>query len=252
MNPLRRLIPPAIALLVVITIGVAGFIYIEGWSFVESIYMVVITLSTVGFNEVRELSSVGRLLTVFIIVLGVGTVAYTVGQLIELMVEGQIIGFRRRVRMEKDISTLSDHYIICGFGRVGHQVAEELKAEKIPFVVIDSKAKTADELTQVGIPHIIGDVTSDENLEKAGIKSAKGLIACADSDTANVFVTLSARSLNPKLHIIARASETESERKLKKAGADRVISPYLIAGRRMAATALRPIASDFLDTIMHK
>ncbi|MCX5726086.1 MAG: NAD-binding protein [Candidatus Saganbacteria bacterium] len=252
MNPLRRLIIPGLILIVVITAGVLGYIYIEKWTLVDSIYMVVITLSTVGFREVKELSEAGRLLTISIIIMGVGTVAYTVGQLIELMVEGQIVGFRRRVRMEKDIASLKDHYIICGFGRVGHQIAEEFKSEKVPFVVIDSKPKTAEELSERGIPHIIGDVTSDENLENAGIRRAKGLIACADSDTANVFVTLSSKAINPGLNIISRASNVDTEKKLRKAGADSVISPYLIAGRRMAATALQPIASDFLDVIMHK
>ncbi len=251
MNPFKRLIIPGILLSIVIIIAVLGYIFIEGWTFLEALYMVVISLSTVGFREVRALSEAGRIITIFLIICGVGTVAYIVGQLIELMVEGQIIGFRRRRRMEKAIENLENHFIICGYGRVGHQVAHEFIASRIPFVVIDSKPGTAAELEPINIPYIIGDITSDLVLEQAGIKKARGIIACADSDTANVFVTLSARVMNPKIYIIARASQVETEEKMKKAGADRVLSPYFIAGRRLAAMATKPVAVDFLDTVMH-
>jgi len=251
MNPFRRLIPPVIVLFIIIGIGLFGFVVLEGWSFLEALYMVVITLSTVGFKEVKELSDAGRVLVITIIVLGVGTVAYTVSQLVELMVEGQIIGWRRRRTMEKKISELKGHYIICGFGRVGHEVAHEFSAEDVPYIVIDSKEETAKELGEKGVPYIIGDMTSDEVLEDAGIKAAKGLIASADSDTSNVFVTLSARVANPNLYIIARASSIESAAKLKKAGANMVVSPYFIAGRRMAAMAVKPVAVQYLETVMH-
>lgn len=251
MNPLRRLFIPVLILATLIVVGVLGYRFIEGWPLIDSLYMVVITLSTVGFREVYPLNFAGKVLTMFIIVSGVGTAVYTLGQLVELIVEGEIIGFRRKRRMDKIIADMRNHYIICGFGRVGHQVAHELRADKKSFVVIDSKPETAKELGELNIPHIIGDITSDEKLEEAGIRAAKGIIACADSDTANVFVTLSARSLNPKLFIVARASQKESEEKLKKAGADKVISPYFIAGRRMASMAMMPVAVDFLDTVMH-
>jgi voltage-gated potassium channel len=168
-----------------------------------------------------------------------------------MIVEGQIVGYRRRRNMEKKIAELKNHYIICGFGRVGHQVAKEFDMERIPYVVIDSKQETETELDARGVPYIVGDMSSDEILEAAGIHKAKGLIACADSDTSNVYVTLSARVMNPKLYIIARSSTMVTETKLKKAGANRVISPYFIAGNRMASMALRPVAIDFLDTVMH-
>jgi voltage-gated potassium channel len=228
-----------------------GYTLIEGWTFLEAVYMLVITLFTVGFHEVRELSAAGRILTMLIIISGVGTAIYTVGQLGEMIVEGQIVGYRRRRRMEKKIKDMKDHYIICGFGRVGHQVAEEFATAKVPYVIIDSKPRTAEELEAKGVPYLIGDMTSDEKLEEGGIKKAKGLIACADSDVANTFVTLSARALNRDLYIVARASEKETEEKLKMAGANRVISPYFISGRRIAALAIHPVASDFLDTVMH-
>jgi voltage-gated potassium channel len=153
--------------------------------------------------------------------------------------------------MERMTSEMKNHYIICGFGRVGHQVAVEFNAARIPYVILDSKPETAEELGARNIPCIIGDMTADKILIDAGIKNAKGLIASADSDTANVFVTLSARVLNPQPTIIARASSMDAEEKMKKAGANRVISPYFIAGKRMAAVATKPIAVDFLDTVLH-
>jgi voltage-gated potassium channel len=251
MNPLRRLIIPIIILTVLLIGGTLGYRYLEGWPLLDALYMVVITLSTVGFREVYPLSHIGKFLTMGIIVCGVGTAVYTLGQAIEIMVEGEIIGFRRKRKMDRIISEMRDHYIICGYGRVGHQVAHEFLAEKKSFVIIDSKPETAKEMEALNIPYIIGDITSDEQLEEAGIRAAKGIIACADSDTANVFVTLSARVLNPKLFIVARASQKETEEKLRKAGADRVISPYFIAGRRMASMVVKPVAVDFLDTVMH-
>ncbi len=251
MNPFKRLIPPIIILLVIVTVGITGYTLIEGWSLLEAAYMLVITLFTVGFGEVHTLSAAGKVLTMLIIVSGVGTAIYAVGQIGEIIVEGQIFGYRRRKRMERKIKEMKDHYIICGFGRVGHQVAEEFEAAKRPYVVIDTKPETADELEPKGIPYVVGDVTSDKNLEEAGIKKAKGLIASADSDTANVFVTLAARALNQGIYIVARASSRDTEDKLKMAGANRVISPYFISGRRIAALAIRPVTSDFLDMVMH-
>jgi len=251
MNPFRRLMPTGIILLIIIIVGVSGYMLIEGWSPLEAFYMLVITLFTVGYGEVHTLSTAGMVLTILIIVCGVGAAVYAVGQLVEMIVEGQIIGYRRRRRMERKVREMKNHYIICGFGRVGHQVAEEFIHTKIPCVIIDSKPETAEELEPKGIPYIIGDITSDEKLEEAGMKNAKGLVACADSDVANVFVTLSARALNRDLYIVARASERQTEEKLKMAGANRVISPYFISGRRMAALATRPVASDFLDMVMH-
>jgi len=250
MNPLRRIIPPLIVLVVIITLATLGYTLIEHWRLLDALYMVTITLATVGFREVHELSDAGRIITMGLIILGVGTVGYTVGQLIEMMVEGQIVGYRRMRNMEKMISELKGHYIICGFGRVGHQVAKEFDAEQIPYIVVDSKPETAAELGEKNIPYLVGDMASDEILDSAGIKKAKGLIACADSDTSNVYVTLSAREMNPNLYIVARASTVVTEAKMKRAGANRVISPYFIAGNRMASMALRPVAVDFLDTVM--
>lgn len=251
MNPFRRLFPIAVVLLAVLLAGISGFMLIERWSFLESLYMVVITLLTIGFQEVHPLTPAGRIFTMAIAVLGVGTAVYAAGKAAETIVEGELFGYRMRRRMDKRIKELSGHYVIAGFGRVGHQVAEDLDAAGLPYVVIDTKPETVTELEPKGVPHLVGDPTLDEVLEEAGIRRAKGLVACSDSDVSNVYVTLSARALNAGLYIVARASQRETEKKLKMAGADRVVSPYFISGRRMAAMVTRPVTSDFLDTVSH-
>jgi len=250
MNPLRRLVPAFLTLLIIASIGVAGYMNIEGWSFFDSIYMLVITLFTVGFREVHPLSDMGRLLTMGLIVSGVGTAIYAVGQAGEMIVEGQLFGYRRKKQMKKKLKEMKDHFIVCGYGRVGHEVLEELTTAGISCVVIDTKPGSEEELDKLKVPYIIGDATANGHLEAAGIKKAKGLVACADSDMENVFVTLSARSNNCDIFIVARASGKNAEGKLRMAGANKVISPYLISGRRMAALAIRPVASDFLDMVM--
>jgi voltage-gated potassium channel len=250
-HPFRRLLPATIILTSVVVIGIVGYKFIEKWNFLDSIYMVITTLFTVGFQEVRPLSSAGKIFTMFIIVGGVGSAIYAAGQAMEIIVEGEMTGYRKRKRMDKRISEMKNHYIICGFGRVGHQVAQVFESAHIPYVVIDSKKETLNELEPRSIASIIGDATSDSVLLEAGIRSAKGLIACSDSDVANVYVTLSARVLNPGLNIVARAGFKDTEKKLIMAGANRVISPYFISGVRMAGLATRPVASDFLDLVTH-
>jgi voltage-gated potassium channel len=251
MHPLRRLLP-ALALLTIITaIGIAGYVAIEGWTLTEAAYMLVITLFTIGYEEVHPLSTNGMYLTMLVIVTGVGTSIYLAGQAVEIIVEGEMFGYQRKKRMAREISGMKDHYIICGYGRVGHQVAEAFEQSKVRYVVIDAKPETKDELEPRGIPNIIGDATSDDTLMEAGIQRARCLIACSDSDVANVYVTLSARALSPPLYIVARAGVRDTEKKLMMAGANRVISPYFIAGRRMAAMATRPVTSDFLDLVSH-
>ncbi|MGB9613249.1 MAG: potassium channel family protein [Candidatus Margulisiibacteriota bacterium] len=247
----RHFFIPLLILLAIVIIGVLGFTTIHGYSILQSLYLVAVILTTVGLRPVSDGSSLGMLFDILFIIVGVGTVVVLIGRAIEFIVSGELIRVRRRRAMEKKIEFMKNHYIICGFGRVGHQVAVEFKAAKIPYVVIDSKPETAEELDPQNVPYLIGDITSDEILLSAGIKHAKGLIASADSDTANVFVVLSARVLNPNLIIIARAGTIDTEEKLKKAGANRVISPYFIAGKRMAALATKPTAVEFLDTVLH-
>lgn len=240
-----------IFLAVIIVFGILGYVLIKKWSLLDAVYMVITTLFTVGFQEVRPLSSAGKIFTMFIIVGGVGSAIYAAGQVVEIIVEGEMTGYRKRRRMDKTIREMKDHYIICGFGRVGHQVAQVFETSRVPFVVIDSKKETFDELEEKGFPILIGDATDDNVLTAAGILCAKGLVACSDSDVANVYVTLSARVLNPKLNIVARAAFKDTEKKLIMAGANRVISPYFISGVRMAALATRPVTIDFLDLVTH-
>jgi voltage-gated potassium channel len=232
-------------------LGITGYCVIEGWNFLDSAYMVVITLFTIGFEEVHPLSHGGQIFTMLIAVAGVGTAVYAGGRAVEIIVEGEMSGYQKRKRMDQIIREMNQHYIICGYGRVGHQVAETFEASKICFVVIDSKLEITTELGPQGIPYILGDATSDDVLMKAGIKNAKGLVACSDSDVVNVYVTLSARALNPGLRIVGRAAFRDTEKKLMMAGADRVISPYFISGVRMAAMATRPVTSEFLDLVTH-
>ena len=251
MNPFRRLIPTLIMLFAVAIAGTIGYRLIERWSFLDSLYMVIITLFTVGFQEVHTLSPLGKLFTIVIIVAGVGVAVYAGTQLVEIIIEGEILGYGRRRKMGKKIKSMKNHYIICGYGRTGHQVGAEFDAARVAYVVVDQKQEIEEQLGPRDIPYIVGDITSDDNLIEAGIKSARGLITTADSDVANLYVTLSARVLNPDLYIVARASEIEAENKLVMAGANRVIAPYYISGRRMAALATRPVTSDFLDMVMH-
>ena len=251
MNPIRRLLPSGILLLSIFCIGTAGYVLLEKWTIHEAAYMVVVTLFTVGFKEVRPLDTAGEIFTMAIIITGVGTAIYAGGKAVELIVEGELAGYQKRKRMDKKIRELKDHYIICGFGRVGHQVAETFRSSGLPFVVIDSKKETGDELELMGAPGIVGDATSDGILTDAGILTARGLVACSDSDVVNVFITLSARALNPRLFIVARAGLKDTEKKLLMAGANRVLSPYYISGKRMAALATQPVTSDFLDLVTH-
>jgi voltage-gated potassium channel len=250
-HPFRKLLPAIIILTAIVLIGIIGYELIEQWNLLDSTYMVITTLFTVGFQEVRPLSPSGKIFTMFMIVGGVGSAIYAAGQAVEIIVEGEMSGYRKRRRMDKKISEMKNHYIICGFGRVGHQVAHAFEASRIRYVVIDSKKETLEELEMKDVPNIIGDATSDSVLLEAGILSATGLIACSDSDIANVYVTLSARVLNPGLNIVARAGYKDTEKKLIMAGANRVISPYFISGIRMAALATQPVASDFLDLVTH-
>lgn len=238
-------------LAIIAVIGVLGYRFIEKWTFLDSVYMTVITLFTVGFKEVSPLSPAGKIFTIFIIVAGVGSAIYAAGQVVEIIVAGEMMGYRKRRNMERKIREMKGHHIVCGFGRVGHQVAQAFEEWRVPFVVIDPKKESLDELDARGIPVLIGDATDDAVLTAARIGDAKGLIACSDSDVANVYITLSARQLNPGLNIVARAGLKDTEKKLTMAGANKVISPYFISGVRMAAMATRPVATDFLDLVSH-
>ncbi|EMG38942.1 K+ transport system, NAD-binding component [Desulfocurvibacter africanus PCS] len=231
----------------VVVAGVAGFMLVEGWAFVDSLYMVVITLSTVGFTEVHPLSSEGRLFTVGLILSGVGAFAYLVGSFTQLMVEGRLQLMLERRRMQKIINKQSGHFIVCGYGRIGSIVAKEIHREGYPVVVVEKDPTLIEELEASGMMSVAGDATSDEVLLSAGLEKASSLITALTSDAANVYVTLTARQLNPKLTIIARADSEAHIPRLERAGADRVVLPNLIGGRRMAQSVLRPTVTNLLE-----
>jgi voltage-gated potassium channel len=247
----RHFFVPLLTLLVVAVIGIIGFMRLNHATFLEAFYMVVVTLTTVGYRQDEKLSAAGILFDSIFVMVSVVLIVVVIGRALEFIVSGEFVRIRRKRKMEKKIEGMKGHFIICGYGRVGHQVAVELKAAKIPYVVIDGKPETAVELEDSDVNFIIGDGSHDIILEQAGVRRAKVLVAANDSDTANVFVTLSARVINPGITIVSRASSVESEEKMRKAGANKVISPYFIAGKRMAALATKPTAIDFVDTVMH-
>ncbi|MCK4501581.1 MAG: potassium channel protein [Desulfuromonadales bacterium] len=227
--------------------GTVGYVVIEDWNLFEALYMTIITLATVGYGEVHTLSHGGKIFTIFLIVFGVGTIAYTIGSMIQFMVEGQLRQLLGRKKVQKQIGRLKGHYIICGYGRIGRQICHEFAAKPLPFIVVENDPEQCQSLEGDGHLYICGDATKDEVLEQAGIHQAKGLITVVTSDSANVFIILTARGINPELFIMARASEEGAEVKLMRAGASKVISPYTIGASRMAQAILRPLVVDFID-----
>ena len=241
----RRIERALLALGMITVLGVLGYMVFEGWSFADALYMTVITLTTVGYREVRPLDATGQLWTIALLITGVGTLFYAAVSSVELVVEGTIRGYFGRRRMEAAIRKLNGHYILCGYGRVGRQVAAEFALEDLPFVIIEQEPETVEECVQKGYLVLPGEASDDGVLEEAGVRRARGLVAAVDSDADNVFVVLSAR----KLHIVARASSDESAAKLEIAGADRTLSPYAVGGRRLASLATQPLVVDFLDIV---
>lgn len=246
---LRRVESAVLALVIITVVGILGYMVLEGWSFTDSLYMTVITLTTVGYKEVRVLDTSGQLWTMLLLITGVGTLFYAAVSSVELVVEGTVRGYVGRRRVKAAIGRLNGHYILCGYGRVGKQVAREFVADDVPFVVVEQDQDILEECLAEGNLALLGEASDDEVLEEAGILRAGGLVAAVDSDADNVFVVLSARKLNPKLHIVARASSEELADKLEIAGADRTLSPYAVGGRRLASLATQPLVVDFLDVV---
>lgn len=231
----------------VFAFGMFVFMYVEGWGFVDSFYMVVITLSTVGFGEIQPLSDRARLFTSAIIILGVGNIAYIVGSFTQMVVDGHLNNLLWRRKVQRRIDKLDNHYIICGFGRIGSVVVQEILKVSSDVVVVEHAPELIEQLKREGIMHLCGDATDDALLMAAGIKRAKSIVTALTDEAANVYVTLTARQLNPKISIIARANNASHITRLEFAGADRVVLPHLIGGVRMAHTVLRPTVTDFLD-----
>lgn len=251
MGPRRRLIYIATVLLAVIAAGTIGYMFIEGAPFMDALFMAITTISTVGYREVFPLSEGGRVFTILLIVGGVGILFYAVGSFAQYFMEGQLANILGGRRMKQDISRLKDHIIVCGYGQVGKEVAITLSEEKMPFVVIDNMEEAVKRATEDGHLSLRGNATADEVLGEAGIQQARGLVAAVGSDADNIFITLSAKGLRPDIQVVARAYAEESESKLRRAGADRVILPLRLGGRRMAMIALHPLVMDFVETTIH-
>ncbi len=248
---IRRVRRSLLLLLGVTVVGTVGYMLLMGWNLLDALYMTTITIGTIGYEEVRDLSAdpVGRLWTMILIIAGVGSLAYTASTVAQFIVEGTIGGYFGRRRMEGKIEKLSGHYILCGYGRVGREIAEEFASGGVEFVVIDQDESNSEECLRKGYLNLLGDASRDEVLEASGVRRAKGLVAAVDSDADNMFVVVSARELNPDLYIVARAESDESLSKLKRAGADRTLSPYAVGGRRLARLTTHPLLVDYLDII---
>jgi len=240
------------ALMALVLIGVAGFHFMEGWSWFDGFYMVLTTITTIGYGEVHPLSPAGRYFNTFIIIAGVGLLLLFFGSATQALLEFELQSVFGRRRMDREISRLSGHFIICGAGRVGRSVARELARKPLPFVVIDSDEAKLARYTAEGWLTLIGDATQANILQQAHIESARGLVAATTTDATNIYIILTARSLNPTIKIIARASEDNAEKHLLTAGADRIVSPYHFAGYRIAQTFMRPHVVDFFDTAMNQ
>jgi voltage-gated potassium channel len=249
MDPSRReILLASLALLVLFAIGTGGYALIEGWTWMDGLYMTFITLSTIGFQEIHTLSDAGRLFTLGLGITGIGLLTFVVARSAQLLLASERL---RERRLMKQINDLSNHYIICGYGRVGQRLAEDLQAADRPFVVIDIDEEEIADLRENNILHVKGNAEEDRVLKKAGIERARGLILTLPEDSSNVFVTLTAREMNPNLFILARTVDHDNRSKLLHAGANKVIAPSEVGADRMAQVVLRPNVDNFMERILH-
>jgi voltage-gated potassium channel len=236
-----------VLLITLIVIGTVGFHFVQGWGWFKSLYTTLMTVSTIGAGPESELSRRGEIFNVILILLGVATVGFAIGTLTKAMVEFELGSFFGRRRMEKELSALKDHFIVCGMGRVGRRVASEVAARKHPLVIIEREPGRAAWALERGYPVVIGDAASEAVLRKAHIETARALASAVTSDAQNVYIVLTARGISPGIPIVARASEEDAESKLLRAGATTVVSPYSYAGQRMARTLTSPYVQRFID-----
>jgi voltage-gated potassium channel len=243
----NRVVIGMLALVLILVGGTAGYVLIEGMSLLDAFYMSAITITTVGYREVKPLSQAGQLFTILLLFFGVGAAFYILTTLVAAIIEGdlrQVFGARR---MKMAIERLSDHYIVCGYGRVGEEIARELRQRRVPFVIIDRELDALEPARDKGLLVVEGDAASEDVLRAAGIERCRALIAASDSDATNIYITLTAKALRPEVFVVARVSTADLEPKLRQAGAGRVVSPYAIGGRRLALAAVQPIITDFID-----
>jgi voltage-gated potassium channel len=247
----KRIIWAIIFLLSVFCMGIGGYMVIEKWNFLDSLYMVVITLATVGFGETHPLTFYGRIFTIVLILVWAGIGVYAVSTIIKPIIEGEIRKVLGRKKLEKEIRNLKDHYIVCGFGRMGSYISQELRNASVPYIVIEKNEHLREKLERENYLYLYGNASEDEVLLEAGVNKARGLVAVVASDADNVYITLTARQLNPNLFILARSTNESSERKLQQAGANKVISPYQMGAVRMVQAILRPAVVDFIEIAFH-
>jgi voltage-gated potassium channel len=243
----KRLYFLAASFVLTFFIGIIGYHHLEDLNYFDSFYMTLITISTVGFTELKKFSTEGRILTSFIIICGWTSGAYTIGTLLKLLIEGELTKNYGRKKLLRQISHLKNHYIICGFGRIGSLIAQDLADNSHSVVVIENDPQLDENNEDTRLFFLKGDATLEESLEQASIHTAKALITAVKSDSDNVFITLTARSINPSIYILSRASDSKTEQKLKRAGASKVILPYIIGGKRMSQELLRPNVANFID-----
>lgn len=246
----KELMAGALALAGISLIGTLWYSLVEGWRWEDAAYMTVITLATVGYGETHPLGSRGRLFTIALILMGVVNLGYIVNRFTAAVIEGYFLEGIRLRQQRRLMESLSEHYIICGFSRTGRQIAKEFRAEDVAFVIIDSELESVQKAQEIGYIVFQGDATLDDTLLKVGITKAICIVAALPSDAENLYTVLSAKTLNPDIRAIARASTEEAVQKLQRGGADAVISPYITGGKRMAAAALRPQILDFVDGIL--
>jgi len=247
MGSAKHLIIAFLLTFIIIGSGTTGYMIIEGWDILDAFYMTVITMGTVGYGEVHEISKTGRLFTILLIFFGVGFFVYLAGVVVQFMVEGRIRTILGRRSLDKKIDRLKNHYIVCGYGRIGRVLCKNLQRKPLDLVVIEKDRDLVPVMDEDKVLYVCGDVSDEANLIKAGIKRAKGLIAVLATDADNVFLVLTARQLNPDLYIVARACQAESKAKLRAAGANNVESPYEMGGVSMAQRILRPTVTNFLN-----
>jgi voltage-gated potassium channel len=238
-----------IALAIALVFGTLGFRFIEGWSLGDSFYVTVQTLTTVGYGDLPPRTLAGRGFAIVVMLLGVGGVALAASTIVQSVVQSELVSTFGQRRQSKKMSKLHDHYIVCGSGRVGSHLARDLQRADEEFVIVEKDGLRAAEFSQRGFPVFVGDATLEETLREAGVERARGLAACLPDDADNVYVVLTARDLNPRLHIVARAAEEQAEAKLVRAGANHVVAPTIIGGHRMAVSLIKPAVGEFFDSI---
>ncbi len=248
--PLRTLITAILLANMVVIGGITGYMLIEDWSFLDAFYMTIVSLTTVGYGETHPLSTAGRYFTLFLLMAGVGLILMVATRINETLIEGNIRKIFGRRRMDTTISRMKNHFIICGYGRLGQKIDAILRSRGMDTVIIERSQEVTTKMEEQGLKYILGQATDDEILQTAGIKTARGLVAGVNSDADNVYIVLSAREMRPDVFILARTADPTARRKMLRAGADRVVSPIEIGARRMAQSILQPNVTDFLDLAM--